>query len=280
MSKHLKYFFLLFLIFFFGIQTTYAKTELIYPTKSISFSIEQNQSFKSLEKEVQPNIGFLKEKTKFGLSEGVSAQNTYNFSERVSKDVANAGSEVFESARQFVRNNYSQDFLNQITLKYGKDNTGALAVLVKRFGDEGADLLRQGKSLDEIASALVKDRTLYRHIGSEAGYLKELKKTGDIPAGYTTYFSADKFDDPVEAISKMQLNSEWTDAVWVAEFDGAQLVGKVEIPNAKWNEANYLEVLTKSFPKWGDGGASQFITKSSIKIKRLRNLETGEIIDF
>jgi hypothetical protein len=191
-----------------------------------------------------------------------------------------AGNELLESARQFVRNNYGQDFLNQITLKYGKENTGALSVLVKRFGNEGADLLKQGKSLDEIASALVKDRKLYRHIGSEAGYLENLKKTGEIPAGYTTYFSADKFDDPIEAISKMQLNSEWTDAVWVAEFDGAQLVGKVEIPKAKWNEASYLEVLTKSFPKWGEGGATQFITKSEINISKLRNLKTGDFIDF
>ena len=53
-----------------------------------------------------------------------------------------------------------------------------------------------------------------------------------------------------------------------------------EIPKAKWNEASYLEVLTKSFPKWGEGGATQFITKSEIKISKLRNLKTGEVIDF
>jgi len=60
--KKLKYLTLI-LISFLGIQTNYAKTELILPIKSISFSIEQNQSFKSLEKELQPNIGFLKEKS-------------------------------------------------------------------------------------------------------------------------------------------------------------------------------------------------------------------------
>ncbi len=123
-------------------------------------------------------------------------------------------------------------------------------------------------------------KVLYRHIGSQVSYLESIKSTGRIPAGHTTYFSADKFDDPVEAISRMQLNSEWTDAVWVAEFDGSQLIGKVKIPYAKWNEASYLEVLTRSFPKWGKGGASQFITTSEIKIKRLRNLETGEVIEF
>ena len=86
--KFIKHIFCFLLTVLLGAQTTYAKTELIYPTKSISFSIEQSPNFKSLEKEVQPNLGFLKEKSKFGLSEGVSAPNTYNFSERVSKDVA------------------------------------------------------------------------------------------------------------------------------------------------------------------------------------------------
>ncbi len=92
--NQLKYVLFFFLGFLLGTQTTYAKTELILPQNQVSFSLEQNESFKSLEKEVQPNIGFLKEKSKFGVSEGVSAQNTYNFSERVSKDVANAGDDI------------------------------------------------------------------------------------------------------------------------------------------------------------------------------------------
>ncbi len=70
--KFLKYIFLFLLVFLFGVQTTYAKTELVFPTKSSSFLIEQSQSFKSLEKEVQPNIGFLKEKTRFVVFEGIS----------------------------------------------------------------------------------------------------------------------------------------------------------------------------------------------------------------
>lgn len=54
----------------FGIQTTFAKTEFVLPAKNSSFSSdsyrnEQNQGFKPLEKEVQPNIGFLKEKSRF-----------------------------------------------------------------------------------------------------------------------------------------------------------------------------------------------------------------------
>ena len=48
--------------------------------------------------------------------------------------------------------------------------------------------------------------------------------------------------------------------------------------------AEYKEVLCKSFPeikslKLEEGG-SQFITNSQIKIDRLINLKTGEIIQF
>ena len=91
--KSINHIFFLVLTFFLWAQTTFAKTELVLPQAQVSFSIEQDQSFSGLEKEVPPNLGFLKEKSKFGLSEGVPAQNTYDFSERVSKDVANAGSD-------------------------------------------------------------------------------------------------------------------------------------------------------------------------------------------
>ena len=77
------------LTFLLGSQTTYAKTELFLSQNQVVFSIEPSQSFQSLEKELQPNIGFLKEKTKFVAVQSVSAQNTYNFSERVSEYLAN-----------------------------------------------------------------------------------------------------------------------------------------------------------------------------------------------
>ena len=142
MSKHLKYFFLLFLIFFFGIQTTYAKTELIYPTKSISFSIEQNQSFKSLEKEVQPNIGFLKEKTKFGLSEGVSAQNTYDFSERVSKDVAKGVGVFGKVTKTIVKQEIPAGFMNALK-KFGKTEDKILDYFTDYHNNNGFRFLNE-----------------------------------------------------------------------------------------------------------------------------------------
>ena len=54
--------------------------------------------------------------------------------------------------------------------------------------------------------------------------------------------------------------------------------------NSKYMTAEYKEVLCKSFPEIKgqklEGRGSQFITNSQIKIDRLINLKTGEIIQF
>lgn len=92
--KQLKYLFLFLLTFLLGVQTTYAKMELVLPQNQVSFSIEKTQVFTSLEKELQPNIGFLKEKSRFVIFEGVSAQNQYKFSEYFVGNVAKAGSDL------------------------------------------------------------------------------------------------------------------------------------------------------------------------------------------
>ncbi len=52
------------------------------------------------------------------------------------------------------------------------------------------------------------------------------------------------------------------------------------MPNGKYLNADYKEVLCRSYPDLGAGGGSQFITNSPIKVKRLVNLETGEVINF
>lgn len=79
--KYIKHIFFFFLTFLLETQISYAITELVLPQNQVSFSIEKNQIFKSLEKEVQPNIGFLKEKHRFVASEGLSTHNTCDFSE-------------------------------------------------------------------------------------------------------------------------------------------------------------------------------------------------------
>ena len=92
--KSINHIFFLVLTFFLWAQTTFAKTELVLPQAQVSFSIEQDQSFSGLEKEVPPNLGFLKEKSKFGISEGVSAQNQHGFSGSFGYNVANGVGDV------------------------------------------------------------------------------------------------------------------------------------------------------------------------------------------
>ena len=54
--------------------------------------------------------------------------------------------------------------------------------------------------------------------------------------------------------------------------------------NGKYMSAEYKEVLCKSSPEIKslklEGRGSQFITNSQIKVDRLINLKTGEIIQF
>jgi len=57
-TNYIKTILFLLLTILLGTQTTYAKTKLISPQNQIFFSIEQSQNFKSLDKEVQLNIGF------------------------------------------------------------------------------------------------------------------------------------------------------------------------------------------------------------------------------
>lgn len=91
LTTYIKSIFLSLLTFLLGTQTTYAKTKVIPPQNKVVILVEQNQSFKSLEKVVPPNIGILKEKAKFVVVQGVSAQNCFNFSEGVVGGLANAG---------------------------------------------------------------------------------------------------------------------------------------------------------------------------------------------
>ena len=193
------------------------------------------------------------------------------------------GDVLFGSAREFVRSKYGQNVLNQLTTKFGASNDGAAAVILQKWGDDGLAILNKStvNTLDEAANELMKNRTAFRHISSNVTYLEQLKASGKVPQNANnTYFSLDKFDDPIIAIDKMQLNADATDAAWRLEFDATQLIGKTTFPKGKWNNAEYFEVLTRSYPGFGSGGASQFITQSEITLKRMVNLKTGQIINF
>ena len=62
-------------------------------------------------------------------------------------------------------------------------------------------------------------------------------------------------------------------------FDNVQLE-KAFFAKGNWNESEYLEVLARSFPNLGKGGASQFVTQSEVKLTKMVNLKTGEVITF
>lgn len=75
------------------------------------------------------------------------------------------------------------------------------------------------------------------------------------------------------------------DATWRLEFETEQIVGKSEFPYAKHQNAEYLEPICRSYPNLpnegqGNGGATQFLTTAEIKLKRMINLKTGEVIPF
>ena len=59
-----------------------------------------------------------------------------------------------------------------------------------------------------------------------------------------------------------------------------EIIEVLKFEKTKWNKAEYIEVITRSYPNFGKGGATQFITKSEIRLKRMINLKTGEIINF
>ena len=190
--------------------------------------------------------------------------------------------EIQGQARKIAFAKYGKEAEQLIYVKF-KENGGAAAEIIAHYGQEGLDALKRVKNIEDVANELIKGKIAYRHIGSDVNYLDNLKKTGIIPEQIgqgKTYFSLDKIDNPIEAIDKMQLNKKYNDAIWRLEFDTEQLLGKVKFPKAKWDGAEYIEVLTRSYPNFGSGGASQFITQSKIKLTRMTNLKTGEVITF
>ena len=108
--KFLKHTIVFLLTFLFGVQTTHAKTELVLPQKQVVFSVEQSQSFQSLEKEVQPNVGFLKEKSKFVAVQRSSDVKPYSFSKLTYGLLAQAGGRFIAKSGSELRT-----YLNNLT---------------------------------------------------------------------------------------------------------------------------------------------------------------------
>lgn len=115
--------------------------------------------------------------------------------------------------------------------------------------------------------------TAYRYVGSDAKYLDDFVKNGQIPSG--NYYSFDKIDDMTQASSKLQVPH---DARYRAEFDTLPYVDKTRIPNGDWGKADYLEPITKDFPGFGQGGATQAVIDGEVAVSKIIDLKTGQVV--
>ena len=61
----------------------------------------------------------------------------------------------------------------------------------------------------------------------------------------------------------------------VAKFDTLQIVDDIKIPTEKWNTTVIPEPITKSMPRFGNGGATQVITNTSINKYDLFLIDQG-----
>lgn len=198
--------------------------------------------------------------------------------------------EVLKSARARVRSVHGDEYVDVILRqKFGKEQ-GAAAVIIDKYGSAGKRILDDVniKNLDDAAKAIVKDKSImrfydqhmYRAVNETSYNFDKLKSTGIIdasPQAYPTYISLDNFTDATKAKDVLQLPKKPT---WVAEFTPNQVVKDIRFAKGKFNQGDYTEVLTQAYLQWGKGGGTQFLTNAEIKVSKLKNLETGEIIDF
>ena len=110
--------------------------------------------------------------------------------------------------------------------------------------------------------------TGYRYMPAEASYMESLKNTMEIPANPSgTYITFDKFDVPTPG--RLQVPH---DASIRGSFDTLQIIDDIRVPNGKWGQASWLEPITKDFPKYGPGGATQALTYQKIKLNSIKDL--------
>ena len=159
--------------------------------------------------------------------------------------------------------------LNMADAKLGWSNKGVKGNVVESVtGDieSGSSSVKTDfyvKPNGEIVPA-----TGYRYMPAEASYMDSLKNTMEIPANSSgTYITFDKFDVPTPG--RLQVPH---DASIRGSFDTLQIIDDIRVPNGKWGQASWLEPITKDFPKYGPGGATQALTYQKIKLNSLKDL--------
>ena len=110
--------------------------------------------------------------------------------------------------------------------------------------------------------------TGYRYISENAPYLKDMTNSMTIPANVNgTYFSFNNYS--IANPGALQVPH---DASVKVSFDTLQIIDDINIPFGNWGKAPYLELITKDFPQFGSGGATQVITHSKIEIDSITKL--------
>ncbi|MGB8454720.1 MAG: hypothetical protein WCD89_20620 [Anaerocolumna sp.] len=131
-------------------------------------------------------------------------------------------------------------------------------------------VLKSGGKVDfyVLPSGTAVPSTGYRYMSREANYIDNLKNTMEIPANPNgIYITFDKFDVPNPG--KLQVPH---DASIRGSFDTLQIIDDVRIPNGEWGVAEWLEPITKDYPIYGSGGATQAITNPKIILDSLTDL--------
>src|SRR5690606_13423597 len=133
-------------------------------------------------------------------------------------------------------------------------------------------MVKSVNDIQDAAKDLINNTILYRYLNEQSFNVEKIKSSGVIdPAKneWPTYITLDRYMSGSIAKSKLQLPQEPT---WIAEFEGNQIISDIRFAYAKGQLAEYIEILTHSYPNLAGGVGSQFITYSQIRVKRLINL--------
>lgn len=157
---------------------------------------------------------------------------------------------------------------------FGRKNADEVVEQIAKKSDEGTKAVKNSVERAAKADFYVKPNgdvipsTGYRYMSETAPYLDELNKTKVIPSNANgTYFSFDKYN--VASPGKLQVPH---DASVKGSFDTLQIIDDIRVPNGNWGKASYLEPLTKDFPEFGPGGATQVITNGKIILDKITKL--------
>jgi hypothetical protein len=123
-------------------------------------------------------------------------------------------------------------------------------------------------------------KTGYRYLSSDSPHVNSLISNGEIPYNSDptgTYFTFDRYDSPQIARDRLQLPRS-NDASIRIEFDTAQILGDIRVPNGRRGTNGIPEPTAATYPEYGSGGGTQRITNQPIRVRQATNLRTREVL--